>query len=331
MNHFGEPQNRLGTQPTDSTSKDELVQSVARSQWREFIGWIDPLKDDDQIQSAYHEFERRWNLQPHSPAPLETLQAGERVAGAYMMLLGARVAALAGVRGIDNHNTTAARLLNQLVQEVRAQGVVQVQAILDGTESIATEIVELAGFVPLAELQQLALPLNLDTQSKASSSSDEGLCVELPESLKWVKACDVPRAKLTQLLAHTFIETLDCPALNGLRTPDDVLEGFLDGQELAAQTHWWLLESGDRFIGCVLVNKLPSGAAELVYMGLGPTSRGRGYGRLLLEQGIRNAMAMQADVFLAAVDCANWPANRLYLQAGFQEHGRVQAWFHVTE
>ncbi len=134
--------------------------------------------------------------------------------------------------------------------------------------------------------------------------------------------------KLTQLLAHTFIETLDCPALNGIRAPEDVLEGFLDGQTLAAQEQWWLLASGEKLLGCSLVNPLPSGAAELVYMGLGVTSRGRGYGRLLLEQGIRSALRLKADSFLAAVDCDNWPALRLYNQAGFQEHAQVQAWIH---
>ncbi len=209
-----------------------------------------------------------------------------------------------------------------LVQQVQAAGIVQIQAILDRSESIAEEIVELAGFSMCAELQQMALML---PHNPGNATIEHA---QLPSGLQWLDARTVPVPKLTQLIAHTFIETLDCPALGGLRTPDDVLEGFLDGLALPAQEHWWILASNDKLLGCSFVNALPSQAAELVYMGLGVTSRGRGYGRLLLEQGIRSALRLKADSFLAAVDCDNWPAIRLYGQAGFQEHARVQAWIY---
>jgi ribosomal protein S18 acetylase RimI-like enzyme len=199
---------------------------------------------------------------------------------------------------------------------------VQVQAILDGTESIAEEIVELAGFSMLAELQQMVLMLPANPDNLTIESA------KLPDGLVWVDARSVSHARLTQLIAHTFIETLDCPGLNGLRSPEDVLEGFLDGQTLASQQHWWLLASGDKLLGCSLVNPLSHHKAELVYMGLGVTSRGRGYGKLLLEQAIRSSLQMRAESFFAAVDCDNWPAIRLYAQAGLYEHARVQAWIH---
>ncbi len=319
MNAFGEAQSPSAAQ----RATDKIVtRPVPESQWPEFVAWVDPLKDDLQVSQALTEYERRLHLQSHTPAPLEAVIGNQRVAGAYMVLLGARVAALAGVRGIDNHDTTAAQLLSTLVQQVRAAGVVQIQAILDGSESIAEEIVELAGFTMLAELQQMALMLPKHSGNAPIESA------ALPAELRWVDARTVSTAKLTQLIAHTFIETLDCPAINGLRGPDDVLEGFLDGLPLAAQEHWWILASGDKLLGCSFVNALPNQAAELVYLGLGVTSRGRGYGKLLLEQGIRSALRLQSDTFLAAVDCDNWPAIRLYAQAGFQEHARVQAWVH---
>lgn len=326
MNSFGESRSVDAAQTAASsgrkTATTEVFRTVSQSDWLEFIGWIDPLKDDDQVGLALCEFERRRQLFGHSPAPLEAMLGDQRIAGAYMVLLGARVAALAGVRGIDNHDSTAARLLTMLVEQVRAAGVVQIQAILDGSESIAEEIVELAGFMMLAELQQMALMLPKNPGSAYIELA------QLPVGLQWVDARTVSHSKLTQLIAHTFIETLDCPALNGLRGPEDVLEGFLDGQELQAQEHWWILANGEKLLGCSFVNSLPNRIAELVYMGLGVTSRGRGYGKLLLEQGIRSALKLQAESFLAAVDCDNWPAIRLYGQAGFQEHGRVQAWIH---
>ena len=321
MNFFGEPQPyRGGGTGTDA----ETVHSVAPEGWEAFIRWVDPMRDPQEVGAALQEFERRQRLQLHTPLPLESRQGSSRVAGAYIMLLGARVAALAGVRAIDNHTLSAVNLVNRLVSQVREHEIVQIQAILDGTDSVATEIVQLAGFVPLAELQQLVLMLDERTAEPVQLSTP----VPLPANLEWVAVKDVPRAKLIQLLAHTFIETLDCPALDGLRSPEDVLEGFLDGQSLESQSAWWILADQGKFIGCVLINRLPSGSCELVYMGLGPAARGRGYGKLLLEQGIAVARELQSEMFVAAVDCGNWPATRLYMQAGFQEHARVQAWFY---
>ncbi len=333
MNFFGDPQR--------SVSKDlaTTARVVANENWKEFIRWIDPLKDNSEVQQALSELNRRMAMFSNSPMPLEVVQGDQRVAGAYMMLLGARVAALAGVRAIDNHTLDAVAVLKQLVQDVRRDGAVQVQAILDGDDSVATEIVSLAGFVPLAELQQLVLPLksnlyaektNHENGDSSNSPDDSFGLTEFP-GFSWNRIAEMPRAALVQLLAHTFIETLDCPALNGLRTPEDVLEGFLEGQSLESQAGWWALIYQERAVGCVLVNKTPSGAAELVYMGLGPTTRGRGLGRILLKRGIGVARELGSDIFVAAVDCDNWPALRIYLQAGFQEHARVQAWFHQVE
>ncbi|MGN6136772.1 MAG: GNAT family N-acetyltransferase [Aureliella sp.] len=325
MNFFGEA-NPHGAGGSGGSKEREAVATVAPDRWEEFIRWIDPLRDAGEVRAALEEFQRRFQLKSSSPLPLEFCVGERRVAGAYMMLLGARVAAVAGVRAVEGQTLRGVDLLNRLVGEVRAHGVVQIQAILDGTDSVATEIVQLAGFVPLAELQQVVLMLP-KAHGEPAADADRP-AVSLPENLEWVAAKDMPQEKLTQLLAHTFIETLDCPALNGLRTPEDVLEGFLDGQPLQSRSGWWVLVSQGKAIGCVLINLLPSRAAELVYMGLGPTSRGRGYGKLLLEQGIASAKALGGEMFIAAVDCANWPAIRLYHQVGFQEHARVQAWFY---
>lgn len=326
MNFFAEPGPKAHPTPNDDKSTGIAIESVADAdQWHEFIRWIDPLKDTSEAAAALQEFKRRWQSNGQSPLPLEARLQSERVAGAYMMLLGARVAALAGVRAIDNHTLLAVDLLNQLVREVRSRGCVQIQAILDGTDSVATEIVQRAGFAPLAELQQLALTLRAAT----APAMIELPTLPAPDGLRWIAANQLSTTTLVELLAYTFTETLDCPALNGIRTPADVLDGFLDGQSLAEQNSWWVLQSQEKLIGCVFVQRLPSAAAELVYMGLGPSARGRGYGRLLLDQAILTAGALGSDMLLAAVDSGNWPATRLYQQAAFHEHARVQAWFHM--
>lgn len=306
----------------DSGSQ-KCVSRVAIERMEELIRWIDPLKDAREARLAFEEFQRRNQIYPHTPHPLESRDRSRRLAAAYVILLGARVAAIAGVRAVDNNTLLAVELLEQLIIQVQALGVIQIQAILDGTDSVANDIVELAGFKPLAELQQLVLPINELSKVALDDLPD------LPNGLRWLLARDLPREQLTQLISDTFVDTLDCPELNGLRTVDDVLDGFLDGQRLDDQVNWWLLEDGGKFLGCVFVNKLPAGAMELAYMGLRRSVRGRGYGKLLIEKGIRAAQTTGSDMMVAAVDTDNWPAVRLYLQFGFQEHGRVQAWFHA--
>lgn len=314
--------NFLGSSGPEKWDGQLSNEMVALDRMEELIRWIDPLKDAQEARAALEEFQRRVSLFPHTPHPLEIRNGGRRLAGAYVMLLGARVAAVAGVRAIDNHTMLAVGLLEQLIRQVKAHGVIQIQAILDGTDSVANDIVELAGFKPLAELQQLVL--SLSKTSETTFASDP----KLPSGKRWQLARDIRRKDLTDLISETFVDTLDCPALNGLRSVEDVLDGFLDGQRLEDQMNWWLLEAENKYLGCVFVNQLPIGATELAYMGLSRSVRGRGYGKLLLDKGIQSARMIGSEMMVAAVDTDNWPAVRLYLQTGFQEHGRVQAWFY---
>ncbi len=107
MNVFGEPR-AAGSLPADQTHKtaQETAQktpqgptavaigTVPDANWAEFVAWVDPWKDSAQAQFALSEFQRRRYLQPHCPLPLEARVGDQRVAGAYMVLLGARVAAV---------------------------------------------------------------------------------------------------------------------------------------------------------------------------------------------------------------------------------------------
>lgn len=301
------------------------IAPVPASAWTEFVEWIDPLRHSSEVLKAVEELVRRASSVPGAPQPLQALSAEERVAGAYVLMMGAKVASVGGVRAVDNHTVAAAQLLEQLVTDARSLGAVQIQAVVGGDDSALTSIVEVAGFTPLAELQQLWLPLHPPNEPVPEP---ERVHAPLPIGLKWVAAKDVPREEMAALLGQTFIETLDCPSLNGLRSSLDILDGFLDGQLLTEQSGWWLLERADKLVGCSLINALPNGAGELVYLGLVPGARGRGFGKYLLDQAVVTSLQLACEAVLAAVDCDNWPAIRMYAQRGFQERGRVQAWFH---
>ena len=69
------------------------------------------------------------------------------------------------------------------------------------------------------------------------------------------------------------------------------------------------------------------GRGELVYLGVVPEARGRGIGRALLAQAMRDTAEMGLPQMGLAVDVANQPAVRLYEEAGFKEIRRRQARF----
>ncbi len=100
---------------------------------------------------------------------------------------------------------------------------------------------------------------------------------------RWLPSQAVARRRMQKLLPDTFIDTLDCPALNGLRSADDVLEGFLNGTNFRQVKDWELLQVNGELAGCLLLRLHTIGLMELVYMGLIPNWRGKGLGEQLVR------------------------------------------------
>ena len=69
------------------------------------------------------------------------------------------------------------------------------------------------------------------------------------------------------------------------------------------------------------------GRGDLVYLGVVPEARGRGVGRALAAQAIRDTARMGLPVLAVAVDTQNGPAWRLYAGAGFKEVRRRLVFF----
>jgi mycothiol synthase len=132
---------------------------------------------------------------------------------------------------------------------------------------------------------------------------------------------------------HLFAETilasyegsLDCPALAGRRTIDDILAGHFSAGRFAAH-RWRLLEIGGRGAGCILLSEHPlQPVLELAYMGVSPAFRGRGVGGALISEALRLAHIEQFQRVTLAVDAGNAPALLLYRRAGFVETQRRRA------
>ena len=80
-------------------------------------------------------------------------------------------------------------------------------------------------------------------------------------------------AQFAQLVDATYENTLDCPAVNGVRTVDDVLRGYRATGQFDPQ-RWFTVRHQGEEIGCLILTDYPDHATwELIYFGIVP---GRG-------------------------------------------------------
>ena len=142
-----------------------------------------------------------------------------------------------------------------------------------------------------------------------------------PENVELVSCGDVPPGTLDDeisgVLTASYIDTLDCPGLRGLRAPEDVLAGHR-ATGLHEPALWTLMRVDGVARGVILLNPAPaSNAVELVYLGLDPAVRGRGLARKLLGHGLGLLVGRKERTVTLAVDLRNDPARAIYRDAGF--------------
>lgn len=128
--------------------------------------------------------------------------------------------------------------------------------------------------------------------------------------------------RLKQILRRTNQDSLDCPAMRGLRHVDDVLHGHLHREDYRP-AHWRIIRHRGQDAGCLLVSRHQSlEVCEVVYLGLAPEARGQGLGRITIRHAQHLARLADASVLTLGCDLNNPPALRTYLGAGFQEIDR---------
>lgn len=128
--------------------------------------------------------------------------------------------------------------------------------------------------------------------------------------------------RLKQLIAQTYIGSLDCPGLDELRDLDDVLIGYgATGHH--DPLHWLFVQEEGVDIGVLLLAEHPDAdQAELIYMGVTPVARGRGHGIRIVDHALAVAQQMGVEHLMVAVDRANAPARRVYDRAVFAAWAR---------
>jgi len=200
---------------------------------------------------------------------------------------------------------TTSMLLDELCLELSKREVVIAQSLLHPEALLDAEHLQAGGFSLLADLLYL----------QATSDVFPATKPDYPFELQSLPAGGEPQ--LVQTIDRTYVGTMDCPRLDGSRSTTDVIEGYR-----AVGKHrpefWMLARREGSDIGCLLLADHPEqNHCELVYMGLTPEARGRGFGEPLVRAAQWLTRDAGRDRLVLAVDAANRPALRLYDATGF--------------
>ena len=195
-----------------------------------------------------------------------------------------------------------------------------VQVLLDSIEARAAQALAAADFVSLATLIYLQRRLKPSVVLPADSAG-----------LNWVHYSAATHARFVRAIEASYEQSLDCPAMRGLRTTDDVIAGHRATGEFDSSL-WYCFTDGDApdaaELGVLLLAPVTGQPMmELVYLGLAPAARGRRLGDKLMTVAAHATTARGLDLLTLAVDDRNVPALRLYYRSGLAEIARREALF----
>lgn len=212
----------------------------------------------------------------------------------------------------EDDQQAAAQLARAAVAALDAAGVMMSQVLLRARNAGETPTIEAVGFRYLADLMYLACEAD-GFPSQPPAAGD----------LQFEPFEESQRGRLVSLIERTYEGTLDCPALEGGRRMDDVIDGYRATGSFRPSNWYFVRELGgsglvNQDLGVLLLAAHPGPCHwELVYMGLTPEARGRGWGRKIARQAQWLARCADAERLVLAVDAANLPALAAYRDTGF--------------
>ena len=220
----------------------------------------------------------------------------------------------------SGESSALVRLLEDVARRAGARGVRLLQALLPAEDRQRPAIFARCGYRFLAELIYM---------DRAAVEAD--LAFEAPGDLETRTYRPKVRHLFTRALEASYIESLDCPGLSGLRRTNDILAGHI-ATGVYDPSGWLVALRGGEPVGVLITARLPNRSAlEVVYVGVAPTARGGGLGDFLMGRAMALARRQGLDVVTLAVDGTNEPARRFYQRWGFIETARRRAWIHCVD
>ncbi len=292
------------------------ISILPESIWQ-LLRWIHFELPDEEFAMLLADIEPRISRQSQL-APMEIVEGRSRVVAAYFIQLEGSVATLGGLRTKVGRELLAGELIDEYFRKLQAAGIAQVQALVDSKDVAAKLAMLHSSFRQVTTVRHLLFDLRIPFSQTNFS--------RLASNYSLRPACEFTRERVDQLVDETFQATLDCPDLDGLRTSAEVVGGLLEAKPWDENLPWWVLCQGSTPVGCSFVNPHPKSIYELAYVGLVPSVRGRGLGRLLVEAAMADCSRHGGEYLATAVDIQNWPACHIYRSLRFSELRELGVW-----
>lgn len=213
----------------------------------------------------------------------------------------------------EQRQPLAASLVAAADTYLQAEDVCLAQVLSPDRDSVVVAGFEGCGYEYLAELEYLA---------GFVASCEE----PARDRLEFETYSTANYERFVEALSRTYIETRDCPVLNGVRSDEDVLAGY-QATGVFAPERWFLLRYDGRDAGCLLLADHPeTDQYELVYMGLVPEVRGAGLGEVVTRYAMWQAKQAGRQRLVLAVDAKNGPAKAMYGAAGLVRWQQRYVW-----
>lgn len=247
---------------------------------------------------------------------------------------------LGSVLLVPNHGNTAMLFVGQssgwrdtsvMVSLVRAccetlgggsDGTRVVQSLVDPGQVIEGQVLSRAGLERLAKLIYMQRVIEPGDHRMPRPTSLGG-CV----SPRVVTYSDATHADFARAIQASYVDTLDCPGLVGLRHIDHIIAGHQATGRFNPLNWLAYFDEQDQPIATLLLAPVAQGGGfELVYLGVAKPYRSKAIGKTLLNYAISESARQGVGRLYLAVDDRNDPAVRLYQSAGFRATTRKIAY-----
>ncbi len=201
------------------------------------------------------------------------------------------------------------QLIDHACRLLADQGAKLVQSLLTLEETSLGASLERNGFAHITQLWYMRHDLEIPAE-----------LLHQTDHLEYVSYASCDRSAFHQTLLRTYESTQDCPEVNGVREIEEVIAGHKSQGRHDAET-WWLASHRGRSIGVLMLGEMADLKSwELLYLGVVPEARGRGFGRELARKALWEARAAEAPQLTLSVDARNSPALNLYQEIGFEAY-----------
>ena len=212
------------------------------------------------------------------------------------------------------------QLVNFACRRLSKQGAKLVQSLLSPEESSLGASLERNGFSHITQLRYLRHDLQFSPRFFQS-----------PDALSYQTYASCVAEQFHQTLLRTYEATLDCPEVNDVRKIEEIIAGHKSQGRYDPES-WWLASHQGQPVGVLLLAEVPDLKSwDLLYLGVTPEARGKGFGRELARKALWEARAAEAPQLTLSVDARNQPALNLYESVGFEPYDQREVFLRILK